>query len=187
MSETESESAAARLAGQSPLPPNQIPPAVQKLLDSPSAAKVMAAKGIAPLRPAELLVAIYQLSFDIDPAVKAAADAAPSALPDKVLLTPLAEALPAPVLHFFAERLNQTRVEAVEKILYNLAPADRTFVQLARRLGERELEVIVQNEARLLRCPDIVYELFMNKRARMSSVNRAIELCARNNVRVGGI
>jgi hypothetical protein len=45
----------------------------------------------------------------------------------------------------------------------------------------------VQNEIRLLRCPAIVQALFMNKSARMSSVSRAIELCARNNVRVEGI
>src|SRR2546421_9415759 len=90
-------------------------------------------------------------------------------------------------LHFFAERLAPTRVEPLEKILFNQATADETFVRLAARLGERELEVIVQNEIRLLRCPAIVEALFANKQARMSSVNRAIELCARHNVRVEGI
>jgi hypothetical protein len=186
MNETAPESAASALA-LTPLPVEGLPPSVQKLVGSPASAKLMAAKGIAPLRPMELLVAIYQLSFDADAAVKAAAEAGPGALPDKVLVPPLGEVLPRQVLHFFAERVAITRVEALEKILYNQVTADETFVRLAGRLGESLLEVIVQNEARLLRCPGIVQALFMNKQARMSSVNRAIELCARNNVRVEGI
>jgi hypothetical protein len=186
MVETASESAAPALT-LAPLPAAGLSPAVQKLVGSPAAAKLMAAKGIAPLRPADLLVAMYQLSFDGDAAVKAAAEAGAANLPDKVLVAPLGEALPPVVLHFFAERVAITRVEALEKILYNQVTADATFVRLAGRVGERETEVIVQNEARLLRCPAIVQALFMNKQARMSSVNRAIELCARNNVRVDGI
>jgi hypothetical protein len=187
MDETASESAPAPAFTLAALPLEGLSPAVQKLVGSPSAAKLMAAKGIAPLRPMELLVAMYQLSFDGDAAVKAAAEAGAGALPDKVLVQPLGEALPPMVLHFFAERIAVTRVEALEKILTNQLTADATFVRLAGRVGERETEIIVQNESRLLRCPAIVQALFMNKQARMSSVNRAIELCARNNVRVDGI
>ena len=188
MDETAPESAPAPATFTlAPLLIEGLPPAVQKLVASPAAAKLMAAKGIAPLRPVELLVAMYQLSFDGDAAVKAAAEAGAGALPDKVLVQPLGEALPPMVLHFFAERIAVTRVEALEKILTNQVTADATFVRLAGRVGERETEIIVQNESRLLRCPAIVQALFMNKQARMSSVNRAIELCARNNVRVDGI
>jgi hypothetical protein len=186
MDETTPESAAPAFT-LVPLPVEFLPPSVQKLVGSPSAAKLMAAKGIAPLRPMELLVAIYQLWFDPDATVNAAAEAGAGALPDKVLVPPLGEALPPAVIHFFAERISPTRVDAMEKILYNQVTADATFVRLAGRLHERETEVIVQNESRLLRCPSIVQALFMNKNARMSSVNRAIELCARNNVRVDGI
>src|SRR5688572_29229969 len=101
------------------LPVEGLAPAVQKLVGAPVAAKLMAAKGIAPLRPTELLVAIYQLSFDVDQAVKAAAEASAGSLPDKVLVPPLAEALPAAVIHFFAERIAPSRDEALAKILYN--------------------------------------------------------------------
>jgi hypothetical protein len=171
----------------SPLPSEVVASAVQKLMSSPTGVKLMAARGIASLRPADLVVAVYQLSFDGDAGVKAAAEAAPGALPDKVIAGPLGESLPPPVIHFFAVRLSPTRVEPLERILYNQVAADETFVRLAGRLGERELEIIVQNEIRLLRCPTIVGELFQNKQARMSSVNRAIELCARHKVRVDGI
>jgi hypothetical protein len=133
------------------------------------------------------MVAIYQLSFDAEEAVRTAAEAAPATFPDNVINSSLGEAVPAPLLHFFATWLPDHRTAALEKILYNPATADETFVMLAGRLDESLLEIISQNEVRLLRCPAIVEALFFNKLARMSSVNRAMELCARNGVRLEGI
>jgi hypothetical protein len=170
-----------------PLPVASLPAAVQKLLAGPAPMKAMAAKGIAPLRPGELLTAIYQLSFDSEASVRTAADGGGAGLPDKVLAPALAEPLPPEVLQFFASKLPPDRLEPLEKILYNPATGDGTFVLLAGRLNERELEIIFQNEARMLRTPAILEALYANPQARMSSVNRAIELCVRNNVRVEGI
>jgi hypothetical protein len=170
-----------------PLADKILPPAVAALLRGAPPAKLMAVRGMAPLRPAELLIAVYQLSFDADAAVKSSAAAAPGSLPDKIILSPLGEPLPPQVLHFFAEHMPATRHQALEKILYNPATADETFVLFAKTLDERWLEIIFQNEVRLLRCPTIVEALYFNKRARMSSVTRALELCARNNVRPEGI
>jgi hypothetical protein len=170
-----------------PLPAASLSPAVAKLVDGATPGKLMAVRGMAPVRPAELLVAIYQLSFDAEPVVRAAAEAAPAGFPDNVINPPLGEALPAPLLHFFAARLPDQRTAALERILFNPATADETFLMLAGRLDESLLEVVSQNEVRLLRCPAIVEALFFNKRARMSSVNRAVELCARNGVRLEGI
>ena len=170
-----------------PLPAAGLSPAVARLVGGATPAKLMAVRGMAPVRPAELLVAIYQLSFDAEPAVRTAAEAAPASFPDNVINPPLGEALPAPLLHFFAARLPDQRTAALERILYNPVAADETFLMLACRLDESLLEIISQNEVRLLRCPAIVEALFFNKRARMSSVNRAVELCARNGVRLQGI
>jgi len=170
-----------------PLPAASLSAAVAKVVGGAGPAKLMAVRGMAPLRPAELLVAIYQLSFDADPAIRTAAEAAPAGFPDNVINPPLGEALPAPLLHFFAARLPDQRKAALEKILYNPATADETFVMLAGRMDESLLEVVAQNELRLLRCPAIVEALFLNKQARMSSVNRAVELCARNGVRLEAV
>ena len=85
--------------------------------------------------------------------MKSAAEAAPASLPDKLVLGPLGDPLPVQVLHFFAERLPPSRHQAIEKILLNQATADETFVLLGGRLDEGGLEIIFQNEVRLLRCP----------------------------------
>lgn len=182
MNETETEAHLALLTA--PLPAEQLPAAVAKLVAAAGVAKTMAARGIAPLKPHELAVAVYQLSFDADPAVAGAAQAAPGALPDSVLVTFLKEPLSDRVLHYFGTRLPDQRVEAIEALLYNAHTPDATFVVLAARLPDRLVEIIVQNESRMLRTPAIVKALFGNRAARMSSVNRALELCARNGVAV---
>lgn len=170
-----------------PLAGPALPPAVAALAAGATPAKLMAARGMAPLRPTEMVIAVYQLSFDGDSAVRSAAEAGPASLPDKILLGPLGEPLPPPVLHFFAERLPLVRRKALEQVLLNHSTSDETFVHLAGRLDEGGLEIIFQNEVRLLRCPAIVEALYFNKRARMSSVTRALELCVRNHVRPEGI
>jgi hypothetical protein len=170
-----------------PLDPQALPRPVAGVVAGPPATKLLAVRGMAPLRPADLLVTVYQLSFDSDPTVKGAAEGAPAALPNRILLGPLGEALPPRVLHFFAERLPKERREAVETILYNRATADETFVHLAKHLDESGLEIIFQNEVRLLRSTALVEALYYNRNARMSSVSRALELCARNHVRPEGI
>jgi hypothetical protein len=187
MSATASDPAPVGAGPPASLPAEMLPASVQKLLAGAGPMKLMAAKGMAPLRPAELAIAVYQLTFDADASVKAAAEAAPAVLPDRIVTPALAEVLPAAVLHFFASRLAPTRGEALEKLLYNPATADPTFVLLAGRMAERELEIVFENEARILRCPAILAALYTNPAARMSSLNRAIELCARNGVRPDGI
>ena len=175
MNETEAESLSAHpgvpqaAMELGPLAAGSLPPAVQKLLTAPPAMKTMAARGIAPLRPAELLTAIYQLSFDGEEGVRTATQAAPGSLPDKVLAPALADLLPAQVLHFFAARIAPDRIAVIEPIFYNRATADQTFVLLASRLRDRELEVMFQNESRILRCPAILEALYFNPQARMSS------------------
>ena len=164
-----------------------LPKAVAALAAGAPPAKLMAVRGMAPMRPAEFLIAVYQLSFDADAGVKSGAEAAPANLPDKIVLGPLGDPLPPQVLHFFAERLPIARHQAIEKILFNRATADETFVLLGKRLDEVGLEIIFQNEVRLLRCPALVEALYFNKHARMSSVSRALELCARNGIRLDGI
>ncbi len=170
-----------------PLRIDSLSPGVQKLLAGTAPAKAMAAKGLAPLRPADLVVIAYQLSFDADETLKAAGLAAPTVLPDRILAAAFAEPLPPVVIHFFAQRIDPSRSEPIEKILYNRATANDTFVVLASKVNEREAEIIFQNEERFLKCSAILEALYGNRAARMSSLNRALELAARHGMRPEGI
>jgi len=167
-----------------PLQPSELAPAVVQLVGGAIPMKMMATRGISPLRPFDLAVALYQLTFDPEEGIQNAARGTPVALPDTLLLPMCKEPLPQPVLHFIGTRLAEHRAQAIEALLYNPRTPDQTFVSLARRLSGDLLEIICQNESRILRCPTIVKALFGNPAARMSTVNRAIELCARNKVEV---
>ena len=74
-----------------------------------------------------------------------------------------------------------------DAIVQNAACADETIATLAERGGAREVDRIAANEQRLLRYPAIISAMYLNKQARMSTVDRVIELAVRNNVRVPGL
>lgn len=148
---------------------------------------MMAARGMAPLPPSDQVAVLYQLSLDGDANLAAAAKATAIGLPDKLVGGALADAKLDPrVLDLFAELVGD-RPSAFEALVQNAAVADATIARLAQRGGAREIDRIAANEQRLLRHPEIISAMYLNKQARMSTVDRAIELAVRNNVRVPGL
>jgi hypothetical protein len=171
-----------------PLDPGALSEPARKVLAGPAPMRLMAARGLAPLpRPADLVSVIYQLAGDADAALKAGAEKTAGELPEKILAGALADpGLDPRVLDFFAAKVLGRGV-LVDAILLNKATADETVAELAARLGEREIEVIAGLEVRLLRHPAIIGAIYMNPKARMSTVDRAVELAVRNQVTVPGV
>jgi hypothetical protein len=67
------------------------------------------------------------------------------------------------------------------------AASDQALARAAATAAGAELELLLADEARLLRHPAIVAGLFANPQAPMSLVNRAVAVCARAGVQVEGI
>jgi hypothetical protein len=67
------------------------------------------------------------------------------------------------------------------------AASDEAVARAAATAAGAELELLLGDEARLLRHPAIVAALFANPQAPMATVNRAVAACARAGVRVEGI
>ena len=167
----------------SPLESTLLSPAAQKAL-GPGPGKSMASRGLMPLAPADQVAVLYQLSLDNDQAIVQAARATASELPDKLVAGTLADPrLDARVLDFFA-LLAGSKPAVFDAIVDNAAAADSTIATLATKGGPREVDRIAQNEQRLLRHPEIIGAMYLNKRARMSTVDRVVELAVRNQVRV---
>ena len=169
-------------------PLETLPPAVDKIAgqNAPAAVKLMAARGMSPLKPGDLLTALYQLAVSDDPTIKQAASKTAVELPPKMLIGGLGEPLDIRVLDFFARRVSQ-KPELLEIVLLNKATSDETYRHLATLCQENELEMIARNEERLLRFPAIIAALYLNPKTRQSTAQRALELAVRNNVRVDGI
>ena len=149
--------------------------------DAAFQAKMMAARGLVPFGPKDLVTALYQLSFDTASEVSKAATARVKELPDNILGPALESDLDPMVLDWYSAQVVR-KGPLIEKILLNNRTHDETFLTLARRLRDRELEILAGNQARLLRFPAIIEALYFNRNARMSTVQRLVELAARNGL-----
>jgi hypothetical protein len=171
---------------RTPLDITALSAAAQKAL-GPGPGKMMASRGMVPLPPKEQAQVLYQISLDADVALMAAARATAQGLPETMLATIAGDAgLDARVLDFFSDFVLE-RINAFDALVLNPTTADQTVVILAKRGAAREIDLIAQNEQRLLRCPDIIGAMYLNPKARMSTVDRAVELAVRNQVKVNAV
>ncbi len=171
-----------------PIPMDQIPESLRRFADpnAPVSARMMAAKGMVPVRGADLVILVVQLAADQDRTVVEAAVETLGGLPDNVLLPACETRLPAPVLHEVAVRFSK-RDDVLERIVSNLGVADSTVARIASSCAERISEIIAVNQQRLLGAPRIIEALYKNKNTRMSTAERLVELAARHDVELTGI
>jgi hypothetical protein len=170
-----------------PLSLDALPEAARRFCDpaAPLPARTMAARGLVPLRGPELVTVLAQLCADAEPAVASAAASTLESLPENVLASSVEGPLHPSVLDALAVRF--TTIELRERIAGNAATDDGTVAWLAREADERLGERIAANEARLLRAPAIIGALYNNRRVRMSTADRLVELAGRHGIDVPGI
>jgi hypothetical protein len=170
----------------SPLEIAKLSPAAQKAL-GPGPGRMMASRGMMPLPPADQLAVLYQLSIDADAGLAEAAKKTAAGLPEKLLIGSLADgSLDGRVLDFFG-MMHADRPSIFDAIVQNAQVLDQTVASLAGKVDSRSVDMIATNEQRLLRHPEIIAAMYMNRRARMSTIDRVVELAVRNQVRVPGI
>jgi hypothetical protein len=149
----------------------------------------LAARGLAPIsEPAELVAVLYQLAIDPDPELRNDAERSAGELPEGVVEGALASpALDPRVLDFFARRVVSEREPMLEIVAQNPSVLPDTVAHLAAVGGSRLVDVIADNQRRLLEHPAIIGAMYANPRARMSTVDRAVELAVRSDVKVPNI
>jgi hypothetical protein len=170
------------------IPPEAFSPAAKRFVgpDVPEPPKMMAARGLAPLPPRDMCTVLAALAFDPIEAVAQAARKTIGALPERILEGALKDKLHPAVLHGLAAEIAK-EPRWVELILLNPATDDETVHFLASKTDERQLEIISQNEIRLVRAPHIIEALYLNPRTRMSTVDRLMEFAVRNGLDLSGI
>jgi len=142
---------------------------------------MMAARGLVPMGPRDLVTVLFQLSLDRDIKVAQAAQKTAEGLPENLLAPALGEALDPRVLDFFARKVVD-RGPLVERILLNRAVHDDTLIFCGKKLKDRELEILAGNQERMLTCPAIIEAVYFNTAARMSTVKRLLELAVRHGM-----
>ena len=168
-----------------PLSLEALAPALHRHVDekAPVAIRMMGAKGLVPaVAPGDLATLLYFLSFDPDPGVSETAVRTAAGLPERIWSAALrSEGLDAPVLDWLADRMGSATA-ALQAILLNPATSDETVARLAPKVPAALVEIIRQNELRLLRHDDIVRGLCRNPNAPASTIDGACDFCVRNGL-----
>ena len=168
-----------------PLPLEALSRALHKHVEAkaPVPLRMMGAKGLVPaVAPNDLATMLFFLSFDPDPGVQETAVKTAAGLPERVWSAALrSEDLEAPVLDWMADRLG-SGTAAMQAILLNPVTSDETVARLAPTVPTALVEIIRQNELRLLRHDDIVRGLCRNPNALASTIDGACDFCVRNGL-----
>jgi len=164
--------------------PSALGTAARKVLstDAPAPLRMMGAKGVLPgAPPADVLTVIVVLSASDGGSVQATAAQTLSKLPRPILDGALNGRLQPPVVQVLAELFGQD-LEVLPRILAQPAISEETLCELCVKANEAAGELIGTNEALILGHPAVIEKLYMNKRVRMSTADRLIDLAVRNGL-----
>lgn len=163
---------------------DKLGPSAQKVLaeGAPLPAQMMAAKGVIPgAKPHEIVIIIAVLATRSDEKLREAALGTLGKLPPPILNGALSADLPGSVIAQLASPY-ATNHEVIERLLRMPRITGEALELLAGAADERAGELIATNEELMLKHPVVIEKLYMNKRVRMSTADRLIELCVRNNI-----
>jgi hypothetical protein len=141
--------------------------------DAPLEVRRLAAKGALPLEPIELATVLFVLANDPDAEVKETARRSLERLPDGVAKTVLSGATHPAVLGFLAHvyKDDPARMEA---LALNAQADDDTAAFLATLPHPRVIEIVANNQTRLLRAPQIADALGENPLTGRATIDRIL-------------
>ncbi|HZH03281.1 MAG TPA: hypothetical protein VEY30_05815 [Myxococcaceae bacterium] len=149
---------------------------------APVPLRMMAAKALVPLSPADMLGAVFLLTFDPDANVRETAAKTAASLPDRILSSALRdEGVKPPVLGYFLDLLVGKDAYA-EPLVLNPTTPDEAVARAARVCGARTCEAISQNQLRYLRHDDIVRQLCLNPAASPALLDGVCDFSVRSGL-----
>jgi hypothetical protein len=172
-----------------PISQDSLSPTVQKSVGekAPAPVRMMAARGMAPMAPKDLVTAQYVLTFDADEKVRQAAIKSLASLDERIANAVLSDANLSPfVLGHLAVAL-ATKDAFAEKLLLNPATPSTAFAEVGKVCSENIAEIIANNQARLLEHPDIARALTKNNQVLKSTMDRVIDFLVRSNIILDGV
>jgi hypothetical protein len=141
--------------------------------DAPRDVRLMAARGALPLPPVELATVLFALMHDPDAEVKGVARDSLEGLPDAVCDAVLSGDVHPAILSHFARAFRDSEARA-ERIALNPAADDATLAFLAGLPFKRVVEIVSNNQERMLRAPEIVDALGANPLTGRSVIERIL-------------
>lgn len=173
-----------------PIPQDAWSPAVLKSAgpNAPAPLRMMAARGMAPMPAADLVFSQFVLRWDPDPKVAQVAESSLASLDPRLANAVLSDTKVHPAVLGHLAAAHSTNEAYIEKLLLNSALPVEAVIEVAKRCSERIVsDLIVTNQARLLKAPEIARSLTQNPSALKSDVDRAIDFLVRNGQILDGV
>lgn len=165
-----------------------LPEAIRDHVDpaTPAALRLMAAKGVLPLAAKDMVTVLVCLTYDEDEKVTGSAGESLAKLPARVLHGALKDELPGEVLDHLARHLppDDSNLEA---ILINPKTLDETYEYLAIQVKDRLLDIVANNQVRILRHPPIANALLGNPTILKSTVEMLMDFAVRTGMEFAGM
>jgi hypothetical protein len=161
-----------------------LPPQYRKHVDpkAPVAIRGMAARGLVPLAPSDMITVLFMLMYDADAGVREAAGKTASTLPDRIAASAFRdEQVPPPVLGWFLTVYANNDAYA-EMLILNGNTPDESVAAIAASCSKRVAEIIGQNQLRLLRHEEIIRELAKNPVAQGALIDGVCDFAVRNGL-----
>jgi hypothetical protein len=171
-----------------PIPISAVSETARKHVDpkSPPPVRLMAARGMVPMGPRDMITVLVCLNYDEDDKISQSAAKSLAELPDRLLQGGLAEALHPLALDHLA-RVFSDNDGYLEAILLNKQTADETYAFLADKVSERLLGIIVENQVRILRHPPIAQAILKNPGVLKSTVDNLMDFAVRTGMDFKGL
>ncbi|OGR11692.1 MAG: hypothetical protein A2341_02435 [Deltaproteobacteria bacterium RIFOXYB12_FULL_58_9] len=148
---------------------------------SPMPMRMMAAKGMAPLPPFEMVVVMSGLALDADEKIAASAVEGLAKLPEKILGPALDADLPKVVYEVIAPHL-VGRPDMLQKLVLARTAPDGAIAAIAAAAPAAVVEIIAGNQERCLRSEAVVRGVAKNPHILRSSLDRLFDFLVRSGV-----
>jgi hypothetical protein len=158
-------------------------PAQRMLADNaPAPLRMMAAKGIAPgLKSEAIVTLVCVFAQNSSPELAQTARQTLEKFPEAILHGALATDLQPRVLELLAEA-HHAEAGVVSRLLAARQITSFALELVAQQANEAIGELVAASDSVLLRFPRVIEKLYLNKRVRMSTADRLVDLAVRNNL-----
>lgn len=184
MSETTEQAPAAAAEPTCPITADFLAENMRKHVDpkAPVPLRMMAAKSLIPLSPADMLSVLFMLAYDPDANVRETVAKTASTLPDRIAASGFRdEEVHPPVLGWFLRMYGQNDAYA-EMLILNGNTPDDALAAVAENCSKRTAEIIGQNQLRLLRHDEIIRSLARNPEAAGALIDGVCDFAVRNGL-----
>lgn len=172
-----------------PITADFLPENMKKHVDAkaPVPLRMMAAKALVPLAPADMLSALFMLSFDPDGGVREQVLKTCGTLQDRIAASGFRdEGVHPPVLGFFL-RIHAQNDTYAEMLILNGNTPDDAVAEVAEGCSKRTAEIIGQNQLRVLRHGEIIRALAKNPNAAGALIDGVCDFAVRNGLALEGV